>query len=154
MTTTVMKLGTKVLCDTTLQTIPVWVTFIQGHRYSSWRKSWKSSQYIYIFTDTVTTSVMKLFTKVLSGEVFRSCQFLWPSSKVSFSLNYTSIHPQNLNVLRQGKGHNCGHWNGLPTTAGLHPFVSNGLSVSGGISSLPTLPSLYVSHTGFALLVH
>ena len=35
----------------------------------------------------------------------------------------------------------------LPTTAVLHPFVSNGLSVSGGISSLPTLPSLYVSHT-------
>ena len=43
MTTTVMKLGTIVICGEALQTIPVWMTFIQGHGHRGWLKILKNS---------------------------------------------------------------------------------------------------------------
>ena len=43
MTTTVMKLGTMVICGEALQTIPVWMTFIQGHGHHGWLKILKNS---------------------------------------------------------------------------------------------------------------
>ena len=71
MTTTVMKLGTMVLWGEALQTIPVWVTFIQGHGHSGWLKILKNSN-IDIFSDAMTPTVMKLDANILCGLAFQA----------------------------------------------------------------------------------
>ena len=75
MATTVMKLGTIILCSKAFRKISVSLTFIKCHGHRGWWKMWKNSN-MHIFSNTMSTKVMKHGTMVLCWKTFQTTPVL------------------------------------------------------------------------------
>ena len=91
MSTTVMKLGTILLCSKAYQIVSVWVTFVQSHGQ---RGRWKilENSNMDIFSCSMSTADMKLGHIVPCGKVFQTM-----SVRVTFIQSH--IHIALLKIL-------------------------------------------------------